>query len=152
MIFGSPYQSEIFGHITNHMMRMNHALDGFAAIMMNAIFIQDDENALTELYYPLDFVVISDVISCHYNDVMLSVMASQIPRFAIVYSTGYSGADKRKHQSSASLAFVWGIHRWPMISPQKWPVMRKMFPLDDIIMYRLPYVGTWNGWWLHLQV
>ena len=46
----------------------------------------------------------------------------------------YSGADQRKHQSSASLAFVWGIHRWPVNSPHKWPVTRKMFPFDDVIV------------------
>ena len=46
----------------------------------------------------------------------------------------YSGADQRKHQSSASLAFVRGIHRWPVNSPHKWPVTRKMFPFDDVIM------------------
>ena len=40
----------------------------------------------------------------------------------------------RKHQSSASLAFVWGIHRGPVNSPHKWPVTRKMFPFDDVIM------------------
>ena len=43
-------------------------------------------------------------------------------------------ADQRKHQSSASLAFVWGIRRGPVNSPHKWPVRRKMFPFDDIIM------------------
>ena len=39
-----------------------------------------------------------------------------------------------KHQSSASLAFVLGIHRWPVNSPHKGPVTRKMFPFDDVIM------------------
>ena len=53
----------------------------------------------------------------------------------IVYSTVYTGADQRKHQSSASLAFVWGIHRGPVNSPHKWPVTRKMFPFDDVIMW-----------------
>ena len=43
----------------------------------------------------------------------MGVMASQITSLTIVYSTVYSGADQSKHQSSASLAFVWGIHRWP---------------------------------------
>ena len=43
-------------------------------------------------------------------------------------------ADQSKHQSSASLAFVWGIHRGPVNSPHKWPVTRKMFPFDDVIM------------------
>ena len=46
----------------------------------------------------------------------------------------YSNADHRKHQSSASLAFVRGIHRGPVNSPHKWPVTRKMFPFDDVIM------------------
>ena len=46
----------------------------------------------------------------------------------------YSDADQIKHQSSASLAFVWGIHRSPVNSPHKWPVTRKMFPFDDVIM------------------
>ena len=49
-------------------------------------------------------------------------------------STVYSGADHRKHQSSASLVFVRGIHRWAVNSPHKWPVTRKMFPFDDVIM------------------
>ena len=61
-----------------------------------------------------------DGISCH--------------QLKIVYSTIYSGADQRKHQSSASLAFVQGIHRWPVNCPHKWPVTWKMFPFDDIIM------------------
>ena len=70
----------------------------------------------------------------HYNDVRMSVMASQITSLTIVYSTVYSGTDERKHQSSASLAFVRGIHRWPVNSPHKGPVTRKMFPFDDVIM------------------
>ena len=61
-------------------------------------------------------------------------MASQITNLTIVYSTVYSGADQRKHQSSASLAFVRRIHRWPVNSPHKWSVTGKMFPLDDVIM------------------
>ena len=44
----------------------------------------------------------------HYNDVIMSSLASQITSLANVYTTVYSGADQRKHQSSASLAFVWG--------------------------------------------
>ena len=45
------------------------------------------------------------------------------------------GADQKKHQSSASLAFVRGIHRWPVNSPHKGPVTRKMFPFGDVIMH-----------------
>ena len=70
----------------------------------------------------------------HYCDVTMGAMASQITSLNIVYSTVHSGADQRKHQSSASLAFVRGIHRLSMNSPHKWPVTRKMFPFDDVIM------------------
>ena len=52
----------------------------------------------------------------------------------IVCSTVCSGADERKHKSSASLVFVRGIHRWPVVSPHKGLVTRKMFPFDDVIM------------------
>ena len=57
-------------------------------------------------------------------------MASQITSLMIVYSTFYSGTDQRKHQSSASLAFVQG----PVNSPHKGPVTRKMFPFDDVMI------------------
>ena len=70
----------------------------------------------------------------HYSDVIMGVMASQIPSLTIVYTTVYSGADQRKYQSSTSLAFVQGIHRWPVSSPHKWPVTRKMFLFDDVIV------------------
>ena len=70
----------------------------------------------------------------HYTDNIASVMASQITGISIVYSTVCSGADQRKHQSSASLAPMRGIHRWPVSSPHKGPVTRKMFPFDDVIM------------------
>ena len=52
-------------------------------------------------------------------------------------STVYTGTDQRKHQSSASLAFVRGIHRSPVKSLHKWPVTRNMFPFDDVIMYEV---------------
>ena len=70
----------------------------------------------------------------HYNDDIMGAMASQVTSLTVVYSTIYWGADQRKHQSSASLAFVRGIHRWPVNFPHKWPVTRKMFPFDDVIM------------------
>ena len=47
-----------------------------------------------------------------YNDVIMGSIGSQIIGVSIVYSTVCSGADQRKHQISASLAFVRGIHRW----------------------------------------
>ena len=57
----------------------------------------------------------------HYNDVIISVMVSQITRLTIVFSTVYSSADQRKH-------------RWPVNSPHKKPVMSKMLPFDDVII------------------
>ena len=69
----------------------------------------------------------------HYSDVVMSAMALQISDVSIACSTVGSGAE-RKHQSSVSLAFVWGTHRWPVDSPHKGPVTRKMLPFDDLIM------------------
>ena len=63
------------------------------------------------------------------------------------YSTVYSAADQRKHQSSASLAFVRRIHRGPVNSRRKGPVTRKRFPFDDVIMRWGPDANT--KWALH---
>ena len=64
----------------------------------------------------------------------MTMLASQITSLTIVYSIVYSGVNQRKHQSSASLAIVREIHRGPVNFPHKWPVKRKMFPFDDVIM------------------
>ena len=69
-----------------------------------------------------------------YGDVILGTIAFQITSLTIVYSIVYLSADQRKHQSSALLAFVRGIHRRPVNSPHEGPVTRKMFPFDDVIM------------------
>ena len=69
----------------------------------------------------------------HYCDVKMGTMASQITSLMIVYSSVYSCADQRKHQSSTSLAFVLEIHLGPVNPPHKGPVTRKMFPFDDVI-------------------
>ena len=61
-------------------------------------------------------------------------MASQITSLTIVYLTVYSGRDQRKHQKLRVTDLVWGIHRWPVNSPHKGPVMQKMSPSDDVIM------------------
>ena len=79
----------------------------------------------------------------HYDDVVMGTVASQITSLTIVYSTVYSGADQRKHQSSASLAFVLGIHRGPVNSPHKWPVTPKMFPFDDVIIHWISIRNKW---------
>ena len=77
---------------------------------------------------------VANVHASHYDDVIIGAIASQITSLTIVYSIVYSDADQRKHQSSASLAFVRGIRRGPVNSPHKWSVTRKMFPFDDVIM------------------
>ena len=79
-------------------------------------------------------------------------MASQITSLTIVNSNVHSGADQGKRQSSASLAFVRGIHRRPVNSPHKWPVTRKMIPFDDVIMpsSMTPY-GANKPQWHHAE-
>ena len=64
----------------------------------------------------------------------MGAIVSEITSVPIIYSQVCSGTDQRKHQSSASLAFVRGIHRGPVNSPHKGPVMRKKFQFDDVIM------------------
>ena len=92
----------------------------------------------------------------HYSDIIMGAMASQITSLTvvfptvitsitIVYSIVNSGADQRKHQSSASLAFVRGLHRGPVNSPHKGPVTRKMFPFDDVIIIALDDHRCGNG-------
>ena len=72
----------------------------------------------------------------HYNGVILSAMASQI--------TVYARWRSKKHQSSATLAFVRELHRRPVNSPHKGPVTRKMFLFDDVIIVRDPtYIQCW---------
>ena len=75
---------------------------------------------------PFDKILVPVPGPDHYNDVIMSMMASQITSVSIVDSTVCSGTDQRKHQSFASVRFARGIPR----SPVSW----KMFPFDDDIM------------------
>ena len=81
----------------------------------------------------------------HYTDFTMSAMASQIIGVSIVCSAVCSGTDKRKHQSSASLAFVRGNHRSPVDYPHKEPVARKMFPFDDVIIKSNVMCPEWHS-------
>ena len=89
----------------------------------------------------------------HFSDVI--IMASQTTGVSVVFSTVCSGTDQRKHQSSASLAFMRGIHRWPVDSPHKGPVTRKCFHLmtsswnAEAVMIILPII---NVLWIYGQV
>ena len=81
----------------------------------------------------------------------MSAMASEITSLVVVYLTVYSGADQRKHQSSASLAFPRGINWRPVSSPHKGSVTRKMFPFDDVIMCFVLFGVKFNGLLKHIQ-
>ena len=78
----------------------------------------------------------------HCIDVIMSPMTYQITSLTIVYSTVYFDTDQWKHQSSASLAFVNGIHRWPVNSPHKGPVMTSSWVLPQVICCRFPTMDT----------
>ena len=80
----------------------------------------------------------------HCNDVIMGAIASQITSLTIVYSTVYSDADQTKHQSSASLAFVRGIHRGPVNSPHKWPVTR-----ENVSIWRRHHGIPSTEWVIH---
>ena len=107
--------------------------------MPEQLFIHSESSGViddvyeADLAYTIDSRYIALYMILHYNDVIMSAMASQITSLMIVYSTVYSGRSN-KYQSSASLAFVEGIHWWQVNSPQKGWVTRKMLPFDDVIM------------------
>ena len=84
----------------------------------------------------------------HYSGVIMRVMASHILSVSIVYSSVWLGTEQSKHQSSASSAFERGIHRWPLNSLHKGPVMRKRFPFHDFIVSRLSMIiRSRHDWW-----
>ena len=89
---------------------------------------------------------IATTIYLHYDDVIMSAIASPITSLTTVYLIVYSRADQRKHQSSAALAFVRGIQRRPVNSPPKGPVTRKMVPFDDVIMKRINKDTPFPSW------
>ena len=63
----------------------------------------------------------------HYDDVIMTTIASQITSLTGIYSTVYSDADQRKYQSTASLTFVCGIHRDRWIPRTKGQLRGKCF-------------------------
>ena len=110
-------------------------------ILLTHITYMHDPNIAVRAEVPeINWLLNTSVWNMHkifyYSDVIMRAMASQINGVAIVYLTVCSGAYQRKHRSSVSLAFVRGIHRWPMNSSHKKPVTRKIFPFDDVIMFQ----------------
>ena len=107
------------------------------AWIQQELFEQNEGSRTKPYAYFLHYSLQQGNVHCqetYYNDVIMGVIASQITSLTSVYSTIYSGVDQRKHQSSALLAFVRGIHRGPVNFPHNWPVTRKMFSFDDVIM------------------
>ena len=105
---------------------------------------------LNAMIYDINFPFLHEylfLVCIHYNDGIMSTMAYLITSLTIVYSTVYSGTKNRIHQISASLVFVSGTHRWPMYSPHKEPVTRKMFLFDDVIIkiYEWNEAQYWPG-------
>ena len=95
---------------------------------------------ITSINVPVRDMTLYQIGQIYYNDVIMGTMGYQITSLRIVYSTIHSSADQIKHQNSASLAFT-GIHWSPVNSPHKWPVTRKMFPFDVvIIIYIFPCI------------
>ena len=88
---------------------------------------------------PFNFTYLP-LFNCHCGDVIMGAMASQITSLAIGYSTVYSGRDQRKHQSSASLVFMWGIHRWPVNSPPEGQSRGKCFHLMTSLCAKLCFI------------
>ena len=72
----------------------------------------------------------------------MGAIVSPFTSLTIVYSTVHSDTVQIKHQSSVILAFVRGIHRWPVNSSHKGSVTRNMFPFDDVIMMYWVCVGS----------
>ena len=92
-----------------------------------------EQSNFYKLFVDMMAILWTTIISMFLNIIMITT-AFQITSVSIVYLTVCSGPGQRKHQSSASLAFVRGIHRGPVNSPHKRPVTRKVVPFDDVIM------------------
>ena len=126
--------------------------DHWSVILYVCIFARETNLVFGQILFPwcnlstsLQTMTKGDIFPSHYNDVIISEMASQITSVAIIFSNIYSGADQRKHQRSTSLASARGIHRWPVNSPHKRPVTQKMLQFDDVIMIWLNMFPC-KGW------
>ena len=91
---------------------------------------------LPKLFLKFEIDTDGDLMSrdTHYSDVMMNAMASKITSVSIVYLKSAQAQIKENIKAPRHWPFVRGIHRWPVISPHKGPVTRKMLPLRDVIM------------------
>ena len=72
----------------------------------------------------------------HYSDVIKGAMTSHHPHDCLLNRL-FRRRTTNTPKLYTSLAFVRGIHRWPVNSPHKWPVTRNIFPFDDVIILLL---------------
>ena len=114
------------GHFISVSMCWTLHLSNFRGLFARLIYFIQWHGKMTTYNIFLCYVFTHPHSNLHYSDVIMGAMASLIISVTSVYSTAHSGADQRKHQSSASLDFV---HRRPVNSPHKWPVTRKCFHL-----------------------
>ena len=77
----------------------------------------------------------------------MSIMTSQIIYNLSICLTVCSTQNKTKHQSSALLAFLREIHRSPVVSPNKGPVLRRAFPYQGAIIRS--WLEIHLSWWHH---
>ena len=128
--------------LLNHWGRMTHIctrkLDQHSQHLLylcyNRNFVSKHVSEYREFIEICIFEIWSELHFSHYNHVIVGAMASQITSVSIVYFTVCSNTAQRKHQRSASLTFVKGIHRWPVNFPHEGPETQKMFPFGDVIM------------------
>ena len=139
--------------VTSHWSKIPKTTD--QSVLYSKICLDSKQrNCHREFWYASSSKIQSVTRNLRFNTQSWTII-TQITSLTIVYSAVYSGTDQRKHQSSASLAFVCGIHRGPVNSPHKWPVTRKMFPFDDVIMehtfetrrpFRVSHVLFFSPW------
>ena len=98
--------------ITKRLSEMQMKQPSMILIVTTLVSTEKTHNKTARVYHTVCyFFTMHRHIAQHYGDVIMSTVASWITSLTIVFSTVYSGADKRKHQSSSSLAFVRWIHR-----------------------------------------
>ena len=87
--------------------------------------------------------ILANLKMIHYSDVIIRAMASRLLTQPFVQAQ-----INENILSTISLAFVRGIHRWPVNSPHKGPITRKMFPFSDVTIIThqepVPYIGNLN--------
>ena len=91
-------------------------------------------------------IILVDVDTSSSNSISLQWRHNErddVPNHRRFYATVCSGEGERKRQSSALLAFVRGIYRWPVNSPPKGPETRKMIPFEDVIIWWAVLIKLW---------